>query len=493
MSSKEFDSATQRVQEIIDAINIPDEASSAVKDLLGVTRTVYIRDTGNDNTADGSLSKPYRTIQKALDAVLPRYFTNGEFIFDVDSSTGEWDEYEVYFPRTKCIDQLLIAENVYGSYIEKAPIIIRGSLRTVYNIPSSAFIDRYGGFPLAGGNMKYQLQNLQPDGITFIQHELIGCFWSESIHPVPGGVTTPIYDNETDRFTLNWGPYISGVGTIVTPNITTWTYFIMNGVESPVVFENLLFDQFAGVEATRSTELGFLGCAFVGAWDPYFIKVDKISIVCCSFSFTTRIRLESVKELLCSNSCSDDDLIEVRDNNCDTFTFRAVASWSFPYTNGADYICKSLSLYYYSLIERYWGEQDFVGGLIYMENVEVAANSIMLFEKARLTLKGFITSEFDSVYYPGDGVIAATSDCIIETMYDIPSQMIMDDAVDQSIRLARSASFDISIGVNEFAWEDLETLDIQGGAIRLYHLAVNQANYERGGSINLWKRLLPPI
>ena len=80
--------------------------------LKGMSVQLYVSLSGSDETGDGTQDKPYRTVQKAVDAIKP-YHTNASIILE----TGGYDD-ELPLESKKKIQALLAQGCVAGEIIE---------------------------------------------------------------------------------------------------------------------------------------------------------------------------------------------------------------------------------------------------------------------------------------------------------------------------------------------------------------------------------------
>lgn len=102
----------------------------------GVTNTIYVRTTGNDTTGDGTLDKPYATIQKAF-SVFPFTFKDATYTIDItDMGTISVTD-TLTFPAVVCDTPRNIDLTLPVDVLLTYGVILRATPTTVLTLESS--------------------------------------------------------------------------------------------------------------------------------------------------------------------------------------------------------------------------------------------------------------------------------------------------------------------------------------------------------------------
>lgn len=123
-----FTSDKRNVQEVLDG----------KADILKVSRTVYVSESGNDETGDGTQNNPWRSIQKAIDNVP---VINGNQEYSISVSAGKYSGFiaKSVSATITLAGEIFIADSrMYPVEIDNSNIKINGN-ENIFNIRSDDF------------------------------------------------------------------------------------------------------------------------------------------------------------------------------------------------------------------------------------------------------------------------------------------------------------------------------------------------------------------
>lgn len=406
MASEDFNVTTRRVQEIIDSVRVP--PSSINVDLGGVLHTYYVRPNGSDTSGDGSLVRPFASLNHALKNVVPYSFYNGRIRIDITGCTITDD---VAFPQFNSTVRL------ETNPVQDAPVTGRSALTAALEIWSDLVVEEtvlfdqmdiptYNGIPS-------NFISLSCSGNTWVENELQGKFLAgRGVNYNQNYSFQPICENGVSSLFL-----IGKLGTYALVEGGLDQYIVSTGaeirgymdvdVDASILFHGINF--YGDFKLSLKKGIHICNCSMNdGTGGKEIINSEEVIITCTTTTGNRRIDISGCGhvDITVSATCENDfyyffdDNVQVDVGGCYGFSIPIVFAW--PFSDRKQRTILTCSVFY--IPEEWWGRHEILNDSFF-SNVRMNGNVFRVEFPDTYVEFVNVSTAFDNGDPPGDAAV----------------------------------------------------------------------------------------